>query len=185
MPCKPRTLSLAVPLLAALAPPLAAQEPPRLDGFLTPAVREAFDAAAREDDLWKLATRDGESYLRERGVEIPPDLSVSFLNVQRQGDWMTWADGRFAPLFEMYCPPVRTWWQECGKIMRVCESRTVAICKNTSTPDPKDPCFPRETSLETVDLNCYSVCERSIWEKEFTLPTRPPFPPVLSFAPPR
>lgn len=189
MPHKRPTPYLSLPLvaglMAGLAHPLAAQEPPRLDGFLTPAVREAFDAAAHHDELWKLATRDGESYLRERGIEIPPDLSLSFLNVQRQGDWMIWTDGRFAPLLEMYCPPVRTWWQECAKTMRVCESRTIAICKNTTTPNLKDPCYPQETSLENVDLNCYTVCERSIWEKELTLPTRPPFPPVLSFPPHR
>jgi hypothetical protein len=173
-------LALIAGLLAGIAAPVSAQEPPALDGFLSPEVREAFATAARNDKLWQLATRDGEAYLRERGIEVPKDLNVSFLNVQRAGDWMTWSGGDFAPLFEMYCPPERTWWQECRKTMQVCETRTVAFCKATATPDPKDPCYPKQSAIAEVNLNCYTVCEQSIWEPELTLPIRPPFPPVLS-----
>jgi hypothetical protein len=173
-------LALMAGLLAGIGSPLSAQEPPPLDRFLSPEVREAFAAAASHDELWQKATLDGEAYLRARGVEIPRDLSVSFLNVQRQGDWTIWSDGGFAPLFEMYCPPVRTWWQECRKLMRVCESRKVAICKATTNPDPKDPCYPKESTVEDIEVNCYTVCEQSIWEPEMTLPIRPPFPPMLS-----
>jgi hypothetical protein len=176
---------LAAGLLAGAAAKATAQEAPPLDGFLSPAVREAFAAAVRENGLWQFATRDAEAYLRERGIEVPPELSVSFLNVQRQGDWVIWADGNFAPLLEMYCPPVRTWWQECRKTMQVCETRKVAFCKDTTNPNLKDPCYPKESVVEDVNLNCYTVCEQFIWDREFTLPTRPPFPPVLSYKPGR
>jgi hypothetical protein len=169
---------LAAGLLAGTASTAATQEPPRLDGFLSPAVREAFAAAAGHDELWQMATRDGEAYLRERGVEVPPDLSVSYLNVQRQGDWVIWADGRFAPLLEMYCPPTRTWWQECRKVMRVCETKKILFCRPTTSPDPKDPCYPKESAEAEIEVNCHTVCESSIWDKEFTLPTLPPFPPL-------
>jgi hypothetical protein len=174
-------LALITGLMAGLGSPLSAQEPPALDRFLSPEVREAFAAAARHDELWQAATRDGELYLRERGIEVPKDLNVSFLNVQRQGDWMIWSDGDFGPLLEMYCPPMRTWWQECRKTMQVCETRQVAYCKATTNPDPKDPCYPKASVLEEVNVNCYTVCEQSIWEPELTLPIRPPFPPVLSY----
>ena len=170
-------LLCAAGILAAGISPARAQEPPRLDTFATPEVREAFAAAAREPKLWEMATRDGEAFLRERGIEVPRDLSVSYLNVQRQGDWMIWQDGDFAPLLEMYCPPVRTWWQECRKIMRVCETKTVRYCKVTSQPDQNDPCYPKETAEAEVEANCHFVCEASIWEKEFTPAIRPPFPP--------
>lgn len=186
MPCVRRSsprvkLTLIAGLLAGLGSSLSAQEAPPLDRFLSPEVREAFAVAGKRDELWQIASRDGERYLRERGIEVPKDLDVAFLNVQRQGDWMIWSDGGFAPLLEMYCPPERTWWQECRKVMRVCETRKVAFCKDTTRPDPQDPCFPKESVVEDVDVNCYTVCEQSIWEPELTLPIRPPFPPVLSF----
>ncbi len=62
----------------------------------------------------------------------------------------------------MYCPPQRTWWSWCRQVMRVCEKRTVLV----------------DGEATEVEVNCYFVCQEWIWEPEFTLPTRPPFPPL-------
>ena len=76
MPCNRRSsprlkLARIAGLLAGLGSPLSAQEAPPLDRFLSPEVREAFATAARRDELWRIASRDGEGYLRERGIEVP------------------------------------------------------------------------------------------------------------------
>ena len=177
-----RTVPLT--LLCTLLPPvftasLAAQElPPRIDGLLSPAVREAFASAAQDRALWDVATRDAARYLRQRGIEVPPDLHVSFLDVQREGDWIRFGGIDEDALLDMYCPKLRTGWEMCAKVIRACEQKTIAFCRDTTNPNLQDPCFPRETVVDTIDTNCYFVCDRFIWEKEFTLSTRPPFPPL-------
>src|SRR5919109_5212802 len=95
---------LAAALLPGLAPAVGAQEQTAVERAFSPAVREAFAEAARDEHLWDLATRDGEAYLRERGIELPRDISVSFLNLERQGDWIFWSGPGHAPVLDMYCP---------------------------------------------------------------------------------
>ena len=171
---------LAAAVLSGLAPVAGAQEKTAVERAFSPAVREAFAEAARDERLWELATRDGEAYLRERGIELPPDISLSFLNLERQGDWIFWSGPGHAPVLDMYCPPTRTFWSQCAKVGRACEKKTVAYCQATQNPTPGDPCFPDQTVVTEVDTNCYFVCDRFIWEPEFTLTTRPPFPPLVS-----
>jgi hypothetical protein len=130
--------------------------------FLTKELRTAFEEAARDDDLWGEAKADPDRYLEHRGVPPSDQFSVAFLDVEREGDTVRFLGGGGVSLLEMYCPPQRTWWSWCRKVMRVCEKRTVLV----------------DGEAKEVDVNCYFVCEESIWEPEFTLPTRPPFPPL-------
>jgi hypothetical protein len=140
--------------------------PPALDRFATIEVRKAFSDAARDRRLWDVATLDGEAYLRERGVEVPADLSVTFLNVERGGDLVRFSGHRFEPRLDFYCPPERMWWQECARIMRVCDTEQVAVRRGD------------DIVIVEIETNCYFVCEQSIWEERFTPTIRPPFPPL-------
>ena len=81
-----RALLWAVVGIPLLAGPARAGDEPRfpLDEFLTPPVREAFVVAARKPELWSAALRDPAGYLASRGIEIPRDLGVAFLD-QLQG----------------------------------------------------------------------------------------------------
>lgn len=153
----------ALPLLAVSA--RAGDDTFPIDGFLTPPVRKAFAVAGREPELWEAALRDPVGYLSSRGVEVPEDLSVVFLDQLRGGDWIGFQ--RPGEELYMFCPPERVWWHECRKIIRVCES--VERC----VPDGSGGC-----TLVKVEKNCAFVCEESIWDETFNLATRPPFPPL-------
>jgi hypothetical protein len=59
-------------------------------------------ARSESCSLWNLATRDAAGYLRERGLEVTPDLDVSFLDVQREGDWICWGGIDQDVLLDMY-----------------------------------------------------------------------------------
>ena len=160
---------LAAASLASNAATAGEDGPPTaIERVLTPQVREAFAKAALEPGLWEEATRDSRKYLAGLGIEIPPDAGVSFLDYDRRGDWVLFRGAGFNPLLEAYCPPARVWWNECRKIIRACDQKTVAIKDRRG----------QVVSLVTVDTNCHFVCEQSIWEESFELPTRPPFPPL-------
>ena len=163
---RPRSLLLALVALPLLAVPAQAGDETTfpLDGFLTTPVRKAFAVAAREPELWSFALREPERYLASRGIEVPEDLGVAFLEQLRGGDWIGFS--RPGEELEVFCPPERAWWMECRKIIRVCE--TVETC----VPDGTGGC-----TLVKVEKNCAFVCEESIWDETFTLRTRPPFPP--------
>ena len=135
--------------------------------FLTEELRTAFAEAAGDEGLWGQAKEDPDRYLEGRGVPLSETFSVAFLDVEREGDMIRYLGAGGLTLLEMYCPPERVWWSFCRKVMRVCEKRTVII-----NGEPKE-----------VDANCYFVCEEWIWESEFTLPTRPPFPPFPLLGP--
>ena len=162
-----RTLLLALVVMPLLAVPArAGEEPPfPIDGFLTKPVRKAFAVAARDPELWSFALRDPGGYLASRGIEVPENLGVAFVDSLRGGDWIGFQ--RPGEELEMFCPPERVWWRECRKIIRVCD--TVDVC----IPDGNGGC-----TLVKVEKNCAFVCEESIWDEQFTLFTRPPFPPL-------
>src|SRR5215470_7154158 len=155
---RPRTVFFSLAALPLLAVPGRAGDLFPLDGFLTPPVREAFSVAAGDPERWALATRDAGAYLAEQGIEVPRDLGVDFLDLTRRGDWLRFS--RFAEALDFYCPSDRMWWQECRKIMRVCESEEVCI----PASKPTDPC-----TLVKVEKNCAFVCEESVWDERFTM----------------
>jgi hypothetical protein len=153
---------LAAPLLAG---PVRAGDEFPLDGFLTDPVRKAFAVAARNPEVWTVALGDPAGYLASRGIEVPRDLGVTFLDSLRGGDWIGFK--RPGEVLEMYCPPERAWWGECRKIIRVCD--TVDTC----IPDGSGGC-----TVVKVEKNCAFVCEESIWDPTFSIGNRPPFPPL-------
>jgi hypothetical protein len=129
---------------------------------LTREIREAFAEAVHDQELWTQARDDTQSFLRAREIEITSGATITFLDQVREGDWLKYLGAGAKSILEMYCPPTRTWWNECAKIARVCETRTVEV----------------KGELVQIEVDCYFVCERFIWEEELTLPQRPPWPPI-------
>ncbi len=125
------------------------------------AMRRTFQEAAENNDLWRRAVEDTPAFLAERGVEVPEGFSVDFLDVERQGDVIRFTGG--AGFFlDVFCPPIRTGWEFCRKVDLLCETEKAIV-------DGKEV---------TIKKNCYIVCLEHIWDPEFTLPTRPPLPPL-------
>lgn len=123
-------------------------------------LREAFSEAAQDDRIWNDAKADPGAFLRERGVG-EDGFSIAFLDAERKGDSIRYTGAGGQLVLEMNCPPQRMWWHFCRRLMRVCEQRTIIV----------------DGKPETVDINCFIVCEAWVWEEELTLPKRPPFPP--------
>ena len=155
---------VGIPLLAG--PARAGDLPPfPIDDFLTPPVRKAFAVAARSPELWQEALGNPTGYLASRGIEVPRDLSVAFVEQLRGGDWIGFQ--RPGEMLTFFCPPERQWWQNCRKVIRVCDEDEVCV------DDGQGGCI-----LVKVERNCAFVCEESIFDEHFTLFTRPPFPPL-------
>ena len=165
-----RRLSLFA--LAALAAPIAparAQEPTALDRFLTPPAREAFAAAAQDPRQWALALEAPVAFLKKHGVELPPGVDVAFFDMRRFGDRLELQ--RPGDLFDVYCPPERTWFSECARIVRACESTETCVQYQLG------PHGVQCVEVGHVNLNCNFVCEEFAWDDRYLLATRPPFPP--------
>ena len=165
-----RSLLMTAGLLAGLAVPARAQEGPPLDRLLSPQAREAFVAATRDPELWRFAQEDGATYMKKMGVVVPDDITVAFLDMRRFGDTVQF--DRPGELFDMYCPPERTWFSECNKIVRACEK--VTTCVRVEWGPGGWHC----AAVAEIDANCAFVCEQFIWDEKYVFATRPPFPPL-------
>ncbi|HEX5374922.1 MAG TPA: hypothetical protein VFW48_02080 [Solirubrobacterales bacterium] len=129
--------------------------------FLTQELREAFADAAQDDQLWAEARADPRAFLRQMGV-AEDGFSVAFLDAEQRGDRIRYIGAGDQVVLEMFCPPGRVWWHFCRRLMRVCEKRTLLI----------------NGEEETIDVNCFLVCEEWIWDEQLTISKRPPFPPL-------
>jgi hypothetical protein len=166
-----RSLLLVTGLLAGRAVPARAQEVPGpLDRLLSPEAREAFVAATRNPELWKFAQEDGSLYLKKMGAPVPGDIHVAFLDMRRFGDIVQF--DRPGERFETYCPPERTWFSECAKIIRACDKVTTCVRVELGVGGW------RCTEVAEIETNCAFVCEQFIWDDKYVPATRPPFPPL-------
>jgi hypothetical protein len=167
-----RSLVLVPGLLAGLAVPAArAQEGPGpVDRMLSPEAREAFVAATRNAELWKFAQADAAAYMKKMGVHVPEDIGVAFLDMRRFGDTVQF--DRPGELFGMYCPPERTWFSECAKVIRACDK--VTTCVRVEFGIGGWTCV----EFGEVEKNCAYVCEQFIWDEKYVPATRPFYPPL-------
>jgi hypothetical protein len=129
---------------------------------LSQGIRAAFVDAVQDEKLWVEARDDTHRFLQARGVEVPTDLTITFLDQMREGDWIKYLGPRGTSILSVYCPPEKTWWDQCSKVVRACETRIMDI----------------DGELAQVEVNCYFVCEQFIWEERLPLPQRPPWPPI-------
>jgi hypothetical protein len=148
--------------------PDESSEPRRLslsdiEALLTREIRSAFESAAQDETLWEEAKRNTREFLRSRNIEIPAGVTVTFLEVEHEGDQLRYLGAAEMPMLEMYCPPTKVWWHECRKIARVCNIQTTIDFNG---------------ELQTVERDCHFVCEEFIWDPELTLTKRPPWPPI-------
>lgn len=62
-----------------LSPQLAEQMSKAEELAADAGLLRAFDAAARDEDVWRQAAGDPEGFLREQGLTVPEELQLNFV----------------------------------------------------------------------------------------------------------
>jgi hypothetical protein len=129
---------------------------PTIPSSLRAGLQRVLIELKKDEERWKIAKRNPHGTLREFGIQLPRGLSVAFLDVQPDGNRISYIGAGRSPIITVPRPKGRRY---CPKVVRICERRFFLRQEPGSS-----------TYRSGWETNCFELCAdaRGLW----------PWPPI-------